>query len=300
MPLLDLREFEHSFVIHFGTELPRVNAYTLASTLVGLADAAKAANAILNPGYEVTVVVEAVGSGSFKATIRTIYSGAQNLFSKQNLKALVLGVIANFVYQHTLAPNTVVTVNVRDTEVVIEQGDTRIVVSREVHGAVTQVEKSPAFRKGVANAIRSVESDVEIRSFGFSRSMDDPEPPIPIPRDRFAILTKEISDLGEDERELSEITDLQIVRAILERSRRRWQFVWNGVRISAPVMDQRFYGDFFAHKIRIAPGDILRVRLHVRQRRHADLKIFINESYEVAEVLEHIPRPEQRDLEIKP
>ncbi len=60
--------------------------------------------------------------------------------------------------------------------------------------------------------------------------------------------------------------------------------------ISAPVADKRFYDEFFAHRITIAPGDALRVRLKIFQRRDPDIGVFMNESYEVLEVLEHLPK----------
>lgn len=296
MARVKVGRFEDSFVVHFGTELPRVNAYTLAGTLTGLADAARAANASINPGYEVQIVVEALDDGSFKATVRTIYSGAKNLFSGESAKAIICGVIAAFIYQKTLAPDSEVIVEVGTDEVVISQGDTQIIVPRHVHDAVEQVERSPNFRKGVADAVRSVESDDAVYSIGFSEDPSSPEPEFPIPRDRFAILTENLSGPVATERELVEITDLQIVRAILERSKRMWQFVWNGVRISAPVTDQTFYQDFFEHRITVAPGDILRARLRIRQKRHPDLDIFMNDSYEVVEILKHIPRPTQAPL----
>jgi hypothetical protein len=80
LAIIRLEPFEDAVVIHFGTEATRINAYTLATTLISVADAAKAANAAINPGYEIEVVVEALGPGSFKATVRTIYHEAGNLF----------------------------------------------------------------------------------------------------------------------------------------------------------------------------------------------------------------------------
>ncbi|MFC1335316.1 MAG: hypothetical protein G8D90_10480, partial [gamma proteobacterium symbiont of Clathrolucina costata] len=130
MHVIDLREFEEEFVIHFGGEPTRINAYTLASTLVSIADAAKAANALINPGYEVEIVVEALGSGSFKAKVRSIYNGLGNLFDKGDLKAIALSIIAAFIYQHTLAPDNEVNIIVNEDEVVIEQGETKVVVPR--------------------------------------------------------------------------------------------------------------------------------------------------------------------------
>lgn len=298
MLTVNVREFEQSFVIFFGTELPRVNAYTLAATLTSFADAARAANAIINPGYEVEVVVEALGAGSFKAKVRTVYRGAANLFSGENLRGIVLGVIASFVYQHTLAPDSEIKVNVTSDEVVIEQGDKRIIVPRDVHDAVQQVTHSPEFRKGVSQVLRAVEEDPSVSSLGFARDLNDPKPPIEIPRDRFFALP-EVPELpGEDTREIFETADLLVVRAILERSKRRWEFVWNGIRISAPVLDQEFYDRFFAREISLSPGDKLHVRLRVRQRREPDIGIFINENYEVVEVFNHRPVPEQSVLNL--
>ncbi len=61
MRILDIGKFENSIVLHFDTEDTRINAYTFASTLVALADAAKAANTSVNPGCEIEVVVEVHG-----------------------------------------------------------------------------------------------------------------------------------------------------------------------------------------------------------------------------------------------
>ncbi len=111
-----------------------------------------------------------------------------------------------------------------------------------------------------------------------------------IPRERFAALPAFVEAMPGDVREREEITEVQIVRAILERSDRRWQFVWNGVTIAAPVLDRAFYDDFFAHRITIAPGDALEVRLRIRQERRPELGVFVNKTYEVLQVFKHIPR----------
>ena len=285
-------EFEESIVIHFGTEGQRINAYTLATTLVNLADAARAANFAINPGYDIEVVVEALGGGSFKAKLRTIYRGAANLFTAQSLQALILSVIASFIYQHTLAPDTEVTVNVTAEEVVIAQGDKRIIVPRAVHEATKKAEARREFVSGVQEAVRAVESDTTVRTIGFSKDMDEPAQ-IEIPRERFALISAAPTIPLEDIRELLEEVDLEILRAILEKSRRRWEFVWNGTRISAPVLDDAFYADFFAHKITVAPGDILRAKLRVRQRRLPGVGVFVNDSFEVIEVLKHVQRAKQ-------
>lgn len=292
MSVVDIRELQKEFVIYFGSEQSRINAYTLATTLVAIADAAKEANSLINPGYEVEVVVEALGSGSFKAKVRAVYAGINNLFSKENLKGIVLGVIASYIYQATLAPGAQVKIIVSDDQVVIEEGDKKIIVPRDVHEAVKQVERSEKFKQSVGRAFRAVEQDPTITSLGIARELADRRPLIEVPRIRFGQVSTDV-ELEHDARELLEVADLQIRRAILERSKRRWEFVWRGVKISAPVLDDRFYDDFFAHRITIAPGDVLQVKMKIFQSKDADTGIFLNTRYEIIEVVKHIPRMEQ-------
>src|SRR5664280_289976 len=147
---VDIRiaDFEDTLVIYFGTASPRINAYTLATTLIGLADAAKAANAAINPGHDLEIVVEALAPGSFKATIRALYTRAGNLFSVNDLRAIILSIVAAFIYERTLASSPNVTVNVSSDEVVIIQGTTRVVIPRAVHEETRRLASNSGFIDG--------------------------------------------------------------------------------------------------------------------------------------------------------
>ena len=297
MQVVDIREFKEEFVIYFGGEPKRINAYTLASSLVSVADAVKSANSLINPGYSVEVVVESFGEGSFKVKIKTLYNGAKNLFSKENLKAITLGVIAAYVYQHTLSPDIEVNVIVNDKEVLIEHGDSKIIVPREVHDCVKEVEKSDKFKQSISRTFEAVEKDKNIDSLGITPRMEDEVPIVSVPRSRFSLLSNP-PEIVENQRSVVEVADLHILRAILERGTRKWEFVWRGVKISAPVLDEQFYNDFFDHKITIAPGDSIEAKLKIYQTRDEDTGIFTNDRYEVVEVIRHIPRMKQTTMGI--
>lgn len=287
--------YEDTIVLHFGGEATRINAYTLASALVGFADAVKSANYVLNPGFDVEVVVEAVGPGSFKAMIRTIYQGSGNLFTRTDLKAILLSLIASHVYQHTLAPKSELNVIVNDNHIVIENGNEKVIIPRDVYESVQEVEKSKKYRDSIGRVFQSIEKDESIKTFGLSPSMNDKGPDIPIPRERFSQLSTITEPEDSLHREIQEVTEIQITRAILERSKKKWQFVWRGMRISAPVVDVGFYDAFFAHEITIAPGDSLEVELKIVQRRDYDTGVWITDpnGYEVSRVIKHVPRARQ-------
>lgn len=295
MPEINLAEYSEEVVLHFGGEPTRINAYTLASTLVSVADAVKEANSIINPGYNVEVVVEAFGSGSFRAKIRTAYKGAGNIFSSTTLKAIAFSVVANFIYEHTLAPDKDVVVNVNESEVIIEQGDTKIVVPRETYEATKEVQKSEKFKKSISRVATAIERDESIDSFGFTSNLEDEDPDILIPR-KSILLLSDPEEIAEPTREIEEQAMLFVKRAIFERSKRKWEFVWRGFKISAPILDEKFYTDFFAHKVTLAPGDQLKAKLKIYQSKDEDTGIYSNDRYEVTEVLGHIAQVTQIDV----
>ena len=135
-----------------------------------------------------------------------------------------------------------------------------------------------------------------IKGIAFVPNMHSPPPEFLIPHN----LIRDIEIDAEpepEERVIQEQCDLQIVKAILQRSARKWEFMWRGVQISAPVLDDNFYSDFFAHNITIAPGDELRVRLAITQSRDPQTGIYTNVDYRVVEVFEHIPRVKQTSFE---
>lgn len=295
MPTVDISTLQNSLVIHFETDDKRINAYTLASTLVSLADAAKAANSTLNAGCEIEVVVEALGPGSFRALIRAIYSTSRNLFSNQVVFGVIIGILGNYIYERTLSLDNKISVEVKSDEVIIQRGQDRVVVPRIVYDATRKVEKNPQFVKAMSKTFEAVASDEKISSLGLVVAMDSPPPQIPIPRSILQTLATEIPD-DPDARVITESAELQIIKAILEKSKRKWEFMWRGIKISAPVTHEQFYIDFFAHNITIAPGDTLQVTLAIKQTKDLDTGIYSNVGYEVVEVRNHIPRIKQVPL----
>lgn len=295
MNIVDISQFGDALVLHFSTDDKRINAYTLASTLVALADAAKAANATLNTGCEIEVVVEALAPGSFRALIRTIYTNSRNLLANQIVFSLVLGVLGNYIYERTLSASNDVSVEIKTDEVIIEKGNERLVVPRNVYDATRRAEKNPQFVKSMNRTFEAVASDEKVKSFGLVAKMDSPAPAILIPHSTLATLASQTTE-GPDTRTINEQAELQIVKAILEKTKRRWGFVWRGVTISAPVLHDQFYADFFAHAITIAPGDTLKVTLAIKQVRDSETGIYKNTGYEVVEVHDHIPRIRQVSL----
>lgn len=295
MTIFEVHREVDRFVLYFDTPRKEVNAYALASALVGLADAVREANTAVNPGYVVEVVVEALSEGSFRATVRTVFTKARNLFSHQAVQAVIWGIVATHIYEKAFKNDVPPKITVSDNLVTIEIGKDKIIVPRDVYEAKRQLEKSERFNNAVGKVFDAAASDPNVTGLGLAEDRDNAPPPLIIPRERFALLQTE-QPVDETTREIIEITQVEISRAILERGKRRWEFFWRGVKIAAPILDEGFFDRFFAHEITIAPGDALEVALRIVQEQNADSGIFVNVRYEIVEVYQHVPRLKQSAL----
>lgn len=293
MNVIEIQKEVDRFVLHFETDRHQINAFALATSIAGLAEAIREASSILNPGYSVEVVVEALDEGSFEAFVKTIYEKTQSVFSHEASKAIIYGVIAGYICTKLMGPGDP-TIVVNDGSVIVEYGDTKVIVPRDVYDAQKQVEKSKRFENAVGQVFRGADSDSTVTAIRIDppdRRQRGPE----VPRALFPRFDMRIVDEHGD-RSVVEYANLEISRAILARGKRKWEFYWRGVKISAPVTDDRFYDKFFAHEVTIAPGDILKAAVRITQRQDKDSGIYMNHSYEVIEVIDHIPRMRQASL----
>lgn len=282
MAELRIAEFENTVVLYFQTPEPRINAYALAATLTALADAAKAAARTLNSGVDVEIVVEALSSGSFRAKVTAVARQAGLFAKNQVVTGLIIGVLSSYIYDHTLAKRQPVEVIVQTDEVIVVSGDDRIIVPRAIHEAKQVVEKDPVFGQSIDRMLGSTVIDDRVTGFGLAPSLASPLPEVIL--ERKLLESRDPLEAEPKTRVVEEDADLYIVKAIMERSSRKWEFKWHGVNISAPIKDPAFYDDFARHNFTIAPGDEFQARIAIHQKRDDLSGVYSNTRYEVLHV----------------
>lgn len=297
MAELRIAQFEHTIVLYFQTPEPRINAYALASTLVALADSAKAANRSLNSGVDIEIVVEALSQGSFRAKITAIAREAGLFAKNQVITNVLIGVLAAYVYDHTLAKKERVQVVVETDEVIVVSGDDKIIVPRAVHEAKQIVQQDPVFVRSMDRMLGSAVIDERVTGFGLAPSIDSPPPEVILNRE--LLETRDNPELEPKTRVIEEDADLFIVKAIMERSTRKWEFKWHGMNIPAPIKDPNFYDDFAKHNFTIAPGDEFQARLAIYQKKDDLSGVYSNTKYEVLHVYRHISKPRPANLPLE-
>lgn len=296
MQTVIIDDIKNELVLFFDTKEKAVNAYALASALVSLADAAKEANRIINPGYDIEVIVTALEGGSFKAVIKAVYKQLKNLFSADSLRNIVLAIIATMIYDKYFAQKPNISINVSPEFVIVSSQDEKIIIPKDVYDAKEIISKSsPKIVSNIDSIMLSSRKDEKIEGVGIANSIDK-RPSIVIPKEQIQTTYKEVVLEEQNLKENNETTTLEILRAILEESNRLWEFVWYGNKISAPVLDEQFYKNFREHKITIAPGDKFEVKMKIIQKKDEASGIYINNKYEVLEVIKHIPKTDNKEL----
>lgn len=294
MATLLLGEFnEDRVVVHFGGQSNSIDAQTYALALLGFTATAKAVNAVINPGQEIEIWVEADGHGSYRTWIRKVPKGLGGFFS-EGYKAVFWGIVGTLIYDHFIKNDPDIKVQVNTQEVVIIRGSDRIIVPRIMYDAAQNAKKDIEVQKGLERTFAPLEANPNVTDFGLTQNMTDVKPYIQIPRESFRLYLRQpglVPPIPEAERTRTESARVVIIKAWLNHKKRKWAFEWNGVPFSAPIVDEGFLDAIAARKYLIGAGDALDVEISFKQTFNAKLGVYQNDeqSYVISRVIDVIP-----------
>src|SRR5579875_1480236 len=254
MAEIDLRTLPgDEFVLHFGGRPNEVDAYTFSNSIVALSEALQEINRQVYPEFGVQIFIEGVGPGSFRAKLKTATKSLGGLF-KRHSPSLLVNILAAIIYTRYIAGYvevpTETKIIITEDSVIFEGGHDKIIVSKNVWDQKERLRDKAAVERQVARAFAAMENDPSITNFGLSAHLDDAEPVGVVPRERFAVLAAPADEKPADGRRYrDEQTTLTVLKAIFQQTPRKWEFVWQGVRISAPIRDQEFFEKLAAREI---------------------------------------------------
>jgi len=294
MAVIRLAEFrDDTIVVHFGGEFRGVDAFTFASSLIGFADTARAVSASIDPGQEIELLLEAIAPGSFRARVRRLRREYGGIFSR-GAEAIFWAIVANVIYDAVIRHDPKPLIVVNTTEVIIEIGHDTIIVPRTVQAATENVKNNPDVQNGLRRTFAPLQADAKITEFGLTSQIDDPVSLVRVDRTSFlAILEAPV--LSEDlsrERIRQETARLVILKAWLNHAKRKWSFEWNGVPLSAPIVDKEFLDRIERREYLIGAGDALDVQIAFKQAFDPTLSVYVNNpnSFVIVKVIRHVPR----------
>lgn len=301
MGTVDLRELKgEQVVLHFGGTPSSVDAYTFANSLISFADTIRAINATLDPSQKIEVRLEAVGPGSFRAVVKRVTKSFGGFLGRgvENVFFMFVGAV---LLDATMEGEKF-SVEITDDLVVIRKGNDRVIMPREVYEQSQIIKQDPAVRKNVRNTFQVIENDPAIDNFGMTPRIQDEEPTVQIPREEFprlAVLPELTAQIETESRKYKEEEAVLIILKVwLKPGTSKWSFEWNGVPITAPIMDQTFWKKIEDREYLIGSGDALRVVIAYWQIYDDELGLFVNDTstFQVRKVLELIRRGDQGRL----
>ena len=297
---IDLRHLSgDSAVIYFGGPRGSIDALTFANAVIALVDTARAVNEIVYPGEEIEIRLEAQADGSFKALLRRVRKGLPGFLARgaENLFWTFVGAAIAYAVLGDQKPK----ITINTDEVLVESGNDRIIVPREVHEKMPNVQRSPEVRSSVNQTFRIVQRDQGVTSIGITATLHDRSPALVIPRVEFDNIIKQTAvppALIEKVRLREVQARLIILKAWLNHTNRKWSFEWNGVPVSAPIKDGQFLDQLGNREYLIGAGDALDVILMFKQNYIESLGVYENDpnSFVVKQVIKPIPRSVQTRL----
>jgi hypothetical protein len=302
MAEIDFRIFEgERVVVHFGGDNGSIDAQTFGNALVAFTDAVLAINNVINPGQEIEILLEAQGPGSFRAVVRRVAKDIGGFFSG-GVGPVFWGIVGTLIYEQAIKPaiEPKTEILITTTEVIYQSGHDRVIVPRAVYDAMPNVRKDPEVRRNVARTFKVLEADKAVENFGLTGSIADPVPMVEIPRTLFPALADATMVVNETTktRTREEKARLVILKAWLNHAKRKWAFEWNGVPLSAPLVDEDFLANLDRREYLIGAGDALDVIIGFKQNFDEGLGTYVNDehSFVVLKVLNPVRRTVQPEL----
>lgn len=137
---------DDEFVVHFGGRPSEVDVYTFTNALLGIADALREINSVVNPGLALEIKIEALGPGSFRAKIKTAKQRLPT-FLRWGAEHIVLPLFLAFLFERYLTRDSV-RVEVSDDYVVIHRGNDRIVLPKEAYAHKDKIDQNAKVASG--------------------------------------------------------------------------------------------------------------------------------------------------------
>ncbi len=285
--------------IRFGGNLHEIDVDLLVESLVSYSCVTQEASAHLSPGLKVDIKIKAPKQGSFILLLSLIAEKGGSLFTRENaaLAANIVGIVGGlYTLKKWIAkngkPETVKPLSGNSIEISNSNG--KISIGNEVYNIY---QENPRVRESLRNTFAKLKEKGEITDFSI-RDADSGEDLFRVEKGDFPALASENDEIEQRKQKmLKEKQELSVFKIVF-RENYKWEFFYQGTKIYASLKDETFFGRIEKGEVAFRSGDRLMVDLEIEQTFNEAANTFVNSSYNILKVLEHIPRisPTQHSL----
>ncbi|WP_457065108.1 hypothetical protein [Hymenobacter sp. UYAg731] len=298
--------YENDFKIKYDGQQHQIDAITLLNSLMQMTPVIQEINKELNPQHKIDIKINALEKGSFLIHLELDFSLLEKIsqiFTKDNVDlakevvATLAGVIGlvKLVKTKKKEGDKIDTVPVKE----ISQGDGS--VKLEISGGtvtisqtVYRVYQNPIVTSALEKQFDALASDDSIEAFEITDSKG--KALVEVKKEDFAELAEPVTLPANGSNQNFDLTKARLnINKLSFEDKTGWSFYYKGIKISAKVNDSDFLAKV-KNGERFANGDVLIVELQTLKIFDEAANTWINKSYTVVKVHEHIPRGTQGQL----
>lgn len=290
-------ENKYSFSIKFEKEEHSINADTYVQSLISLSTIIREVNYQSGTGPAVAVNVLAEEPGSFDVVLQLVEVIKDNHELVFGGVAALTGIVSTVVSVIQLK----VALKSADETKTEHNGDSVVIkdnsgtVIFETNNIVYNLYKeNQAVNDAVSNQFQAVSKDPEMKAVTITSG----EEHVTVDKEDFGILAEKRIVEVEDTEEVTVPAQLTISKIVLDNPERKWEFVYQGTKISGKITDTAFWQQIIAGEVSFANGDILVGDLTIKREFDTTLNAFLNKDYFVSNVRQHLPRTNRTQLSI--
>lgn len=289
----------NEFKIRFDGQLHQVEANTLISSLVNISTILQETNSELNKESKVNIKIKALSEGSFE--VNWVYEfvamatvAVPLLPQAISTSSDLLTILVSFLdIKKHLKGEEPKKIEEHDESIEIENNSGKIIfVNKPVYNLYTNNTK---IQDAISSNFSTLQEDPTIESF---EVRDSNEQTLHVAtKEDFSGMAMKTSVLEKGTRVITEVATLHIFKLVFD-SKYKWEFYYKGNKISAYVVDDNFFNTIDSGE-EFAKGDTLIVELQIEQVFDPSVNTYVNRSYQVMIVKEHIPRSKQQALDLE-
>ena len=281
---------QHDFKIEFKKESHSLDVNTYIRSLSSLSVLLKEVNyQVCKSGPDINISVVAQESGSFDVIIRlqeaikdSLPLVAEGAGALASIVSAALGVIQLRKHAKEIDKDKT---EFNGNKVILKNSNGNTVYNTNIT-VYNLYDKNQAINDAITEQFRAVRDDKEVTSVVLH---DDGENVVLDKDDIDTLSERQIIDTGDKEESVVRAT-LTVSKLVLDDRKRKWEFVYQGNKINAKIVDDEFWRRVLSSEEGFKCGDQLVCDLNIIREYDETLRVYLDKEYFVSHVSQHLPR----------
>lgn len=281
--------------VKFGSKPNEINAAIFLRSLSNIISIIEEINNEIGEGRKLDINVKALEKGSFLVNLGLLSKDiADFMVSTAPLTPTILSTLVDLLNLRQFLggkkPKDVTKTN--DKTTVISSSGDKTTVNTSIYNFHNS---NVHFNQAVTDNFEALQADSTIDSFELQD--ENSKPLISVPKKDFEKMSvKSLEEVEENIRQAELTVRISVVKVVFDQNR-KWDFIYQGNKISALITDKEFWSKIDAKSF--SKGDSLEVDLTIRQEYDQSVVTYINKEFTITKVRKHHRRPDQTNLDFQ-